>query len=170
MTPTQLLTRIVGPNLATLDRLIGIQYSNEAAINLLAIAGQESACKWRYQKLSSGNPGPARGMWQFERNGGVAGVLSHRRTKVKAGIICDYLSVRNQRSDVWRALEGSDLLAVAFARLLLWSDPMRLPEEQDEGWRCYLRLWRPGKPHPKRWPENWRAAVAAVEADWKPII
>lgn len=38
------------------------------------------------------------------------------------------------------------MLAAGLARLLLWSDPGRLPSEDDvEGaWRLYLKTWRPG--------------------------
>lgn len=163
MTAEQFLQRILGPELLSVERLVGIAYSEDAAILLLAIAGQESGWKWRYQKLSSGNAGPARGFWQFEKRGGVVGVLSHRRTKVKASSLCSMLSVRPQPEDVWRALEGSDLLATAFARLLLWSDPLRLPDDSAGGWDYYVRLWRPGKPHPRRWAANWNAAVDAVK-------
>lgn len=44
------------------------------------------------------------------------------------------------------ALEVDDVLAAGFARLLLWTDPHRLPAVGDvEGaWQLYLRTWRPG--------------------------
>jgi hypothetical protein len=64
---------------------------------------------------------------------------------------------------VWRALEGHDVLAAAFARLLLWTDPYPVPLGREEAWTCYAkRLWRPGKPHPDTWGSNWEAAQAAV--------
>jgi hypothetical protein len=49
-----------------------------------------------------------------------------------------------------------------FARLLLWTDPRAMPREMDEGWACYLRNWRPGKPHFHAWGDNWRLAREAV--------
>jgi hypothetical protein len=45
--------------------------------------------------------------------------------------------------------------------LLLWTDPQPMPTSQDAGWQCYLRNWRPGKPHPDQWPRNWASAEAA---------
>ena len=51
-------------------------------------------------------------------------------------------------ASVWRAIEGHDRLATAFARLLLWTDPHPIPTEERAAWDCYLRLWQPGKPCP----------------------
>lgn len=61
-------------------------------------------------------------------------------------------------ASVWRAIEGHDRLATAFARLLLWTDPHPIPTEERAAWDCYLRLWRPGKPRPAEWPALWRLA------------
>lgn len=65
---------------------------------------------------------------------------------------------------VHAALEHDDVLAAAFARLLLWTDPFRLPTKSDAagGWDLYLRTWRPGKPHPARWPARYAAAVREI--------
>jgi hypothetical protein len=65
---------------------------------------------------------------------------------------------------VWAALERDDVLAFAFGRLLLWTDPKPLPGEHDaaSGWDLYVRTWRPGKPHPERWPARFAAAVREV--------
>jgi hypothetical protein len=65
---------------------------------------------------------------------------------------------------VWAALERDDVLAAAFARLLLWTDACPLPALGDwaGGWDYYLRTWRPGKPKPDKWPGLYRQAVDAA--------
>lgn len=134
---------------------------------LLAIGLQESLLIHRYQIVSGGGKGPARGLWQFEKGGGVKGVLTHRSSSKTASIFAAYYSVSTDASVVWAALETSDKLACAFARLLLLTDPKTLPEAdflaQQEAWAYYLRNWRPGKPHPDAWKGNWQLAVKAVK-------
>jgi hypothetical protein len=65
---------------------------------------------------------------------------------------------------VYNSLAHDDVLAAAFARLLLWTDPQRLPSlgDADGAWALYLRTWRPGKPHPQTWPALYAQALAAV--------
>ena len=86
---------------------------------LIAIGLQESGFLVRRQY---GN-GPARGFWQFEQNGGVKGVMEYPATTSYAAAICLQRGVPFERAKVWAALETDDVLAVVFARLLLWSDP-----------------------------------------------
>jgi hypothetical protein len=131
---------------------------------MLTIALQESGITHRAQQLNGGAPGPARGWWQFERGGGVAGVLAHRATKTLARNLCARLLVMETPEDVWRCIEGNDLLAAGFARLLLLSDPSPLPmvDDPDSGWRYYLDNWRPGKPHQSTWRNNWDLATGAL--------
>jgi hypothetical protein len=63
-------------------------------------------------------------------------------------------------------VEYSDVVACVFARLLLWTLPQRLPQptETDMAWRQYIDAWRPGKPHPQRWPERYARAWMEVLA------
>ncbi|MBK1699742.1 hypothetical protein CKO22_02085 [Thiococcus pfennigii] len=136
--------------------------SPEADRFLLAIAGQESAWHHRAQVLASGRKGPARGFWQFEMRGGVYGVLKHRLTAEPAAALVAARGHDDELHAIWRALEDDDVLAAGFARLLLWTLPAALPTNAAEGWRQYLAAWRPGKPHPDRWPANWQAAVEVV--------
>jgi len=136
-----------------------------ARVALIAIGLQESGLKDRCQKLANGGRGPAHGLWQFERAGGVVGVLTHGTTRKLAFDACKARGVAAESSAAWAALEHDDVLAAAFARLLLWSDGKPLPAEDDaEGlWRTYaLRTWRPGKPHPEAWAANHAAARAAA--------
>lgn len=140
----------VGPGLKLLP--VGMD-TPQARIMLLAIGLQESGLTQRVQM----GDGPARGLWQFER-GGVRGVLEHPSTINLAAWACRARKVAPTAQAVWGALESDDVLAAAFARLLLWCDPMRLPDNVQGGWGLYLRTWRPGKPHPDRWSQCWARA------------
>lgn len=133
--------------------------SRKASVLLIAIGLQESRFEHRRQI-----GGPARGFWQFELGGGVRGVLTHPATASLARDVCSERSVLPQAGAVYRALETDDVLAACFARLLLWTDPKPLPavEDVDGGWACYLRNWRPGKPHPGTWQRLHQIAVEAV--------
>ena len=138
--------------------------SKEARVMLYAIGLQESRFTHRAQVIDGGGKGPARGYWQFERGGGVTGVLRHPASKYWMHSACNARNVPAQPMNVWLALETDDVLAAAAARLLLFTDPARLPAigEQAEALRYYLRVWRPGKPHPETWPECYETALKAV--------
>lgn len=163
MTPKQFLDEIMVPGLLRLHDIGGPRPSAAAQQLMLTIAMQESAIEHRVQVIASGNPGPARGWWQFERGGGVAGVMSHPASAGLARELCAALHVPFHPHDIWRCLEGHDTLAVGFARLLLWTDPRPLPTDHSGGWDYYLRNWRPGKPHPAKWPRYWRQAEEALQ-------
>lgn len=132
--------------------------SPQARVMLLAIGLQESRFIHRRQI-----GGPARGFWQFERGGGVRGVLTHPVTQGQAQALCRARGIEPVAADVYAALELDDVLAAGMARLLLWSDPAPLPAigDADGAWDLYLRTWRPGKPHPETWPELYAQAVEA---------
>ena len=140
--------------------------STEARVLMYAIGLQESRFTHRAQVIDGGGKGPARGLWQFERGGGVAGVLRHPASRFWANSVCNARNVPAQPLNTWLALETDDVLAAALARLLLFTDPARLPAvgEQATSLRYYLRVWRPGKPHPETWPECYGAALKAVGA------
>lgn len=131
----------------------------EARVMQLAISGQEAA--WKYRRQIGG---PAKGLWQFEKGGGVKGVLMHPSTDDMAVAVCRLRNVAPSTDEVYPALDKDDLLACAFARLLLYSDPKPLPKigDADAAWNYYLRNWRPGKPHPDAWCNNYSMAVAVV--------
>ncbi len=119
-----------------------------AELMLLSIGLQESRLIHRRQI-----GGPARGLWQFEKGGGVRGVLEHPATQTLARSVCQARGVPATDAAVYTALEHDDVLAAAFARLLLWADPEPLPAvgEVQRAWALYLRTWRPGKPHRQTW-------------------
>ena len=77
----QILTEIINPALARLAAH-RIPVSDAARVMLYAIGLQESNLQHRFQISLRSNGerfrGPARGLWQFEKGGGVSGVVNHR--------------------------------------------------------------------------------------------
>lgn len=146
----------IAPGMAVLPERMD---STPARAMLHAIALQESGFRHRRQIR-----GPARGWWQFEPIG-VRGVLEHRATRTTAEQACALLgySAADYKS-LCNAIEHNDMLACAFARLLLWRLPNALParEDEDGAWYQYIDTWRPGKPHRERWGDNYRQSWEAV--------
>lgn len=151
------LVQAIRPGLALLPPNMR---SRDAEILLLAIGFQESGFLVREQY----GDGPAHGFWQFEKNGGVRGVLEHRSSRGWATEVCYSCAIRAEPEAVWRRLTTDDRLGAAFARLLLWTAPKALPQAGwiEESWQYYLDLWRPGKPHPERWTVNYGKAMAVI--------
>ena len=135
--------------------------TSAARVLLRAIALQESRMVHRFQVIPGGGKGPARGLWQFERGGGVKGVLTHPASKRLAQSVCLARGIDADPRTVWANLEIDDVLAAAFARLLLFTDPNPLPAIGDvsDSWEYYLRNWRPGKPHFQSWPMLYGVAL-----------
>lgn len=153
---------ILDPGLAQLPMAMD---TPKARVMLLAIGQQESKFQYRAQVLNGGGKGPARGFWQFEKGGGVKGVMNHSVTSGHAHRLSLSRNVAWDAGLIWARLESDDLLACGFARLLLYSDPKPLPDLDDvEGaWELYAeRAWRPGKPHPETWPGYHAAARQAL--------
>jgi hypothetical protein len=159
MTPKDILVTAVDPAL-TLLATHGVKSDNRARVLLMAIAGQESA--WQYRKQVGG---PAHSFWQFEKGGGVAGVLGHPASRDKIKAVCAELDVPCEAEAVYQAMIDNDVLAASMARLLLFTDPAPLPEvgEVIAGWDYYEKLWRPGAPHPDVWPGRYGTAMGLVQ-------
>lgn len=156
MSPHEIIDKAYLPAL----EIIGVRDTPEARVMILAIGLQESRFEHRRQM---GN-GPARGFWQFERGGGVRGVLRHATSKAKASKLCQTRNTMDMDMQAWQGLEYDDVLAAGFARLLLLTDPRALPDVSDSvgAWDCYIRNWRPGKPHIETWSKFHRQAREAV--------
>lgn len=164
MTLREVIAGAINPALALLPASMD---RPEARIMLLAIGLQESRFEHRRQLV--GNPprpvGPAKSFWQAEQGGGmVHGVRLHPATSAAAAHLYQARGVLARDAAIWDAIEKDDVLAAGLARLLLWSDPGRLPAVGDEqgAWNLYLRTWRPGKPHAQTWPGLYARAVAEV--------
>lgn len=137
----------------------------EARVELYAIGFQESNFEVRRQY----NNGPAASFWQFEKGGGIRGVLTHSASKALAIQLCIARGIEPTTNAVWNAMLTDDVIGAGFARLLLWTDPRALPKVPDAilpaapqlsaSWLYYERNWRPGKPHPSKWAKSYAKAV-----------
>lgn len=132
----------------------------DARVALLAIGLQESGLEHRRQL----GGGPARGLWQFERGGGCVGVLNHAASRDLMRWVCHDRGASASTGLLHTRLEHDDILAAAAARLLLYTDPHPLPAEDDAdgAWSYYLRVWRPGQPHPDSWAALHAEAMETV--------
>lgn len=134
--------------------------SIQAIVLLLAIMYQESEGKYRRQL----GGGPARGLWQFERGnektrGGISGVMLHKASRPHLMALCAHFRIPFDATAIWNAVESNDVFAAGVARLMLWTHAGPLPVGQDASWNYYESIWRPGKPRPDDWPENYQRAL-----------
>lgn len=168
-TPNALVRDVIAPALAQFPASWA---TPQAIVLLVAIAIQESNLATRRQGTAA-QPGPARGLWQFEL-AGASGVLQHPETHAQAGALCRQAQIPSSASAVHRRVEVDDVLACRFARLLLRTDPAPLPpanaNAEAEAFAYYLRNWRPGAARTaqgrakcaKRFKRAWRLALEAV--------
>lgn len=157
----QVIAEAVAPALALLPSKMD---TPEARVMLLTIGLQESRFQYRRQV-----GGPARSFWQFEEGtqksrGGVWGVYLHSASSALLMKLCNERGVAFTPDAIYQAIENDDVLAAGLARLMLYTDPKALPAASDtaNGWATYLRIWRPGKPHPETWPQFHRQAQQEV--------
>lgn len=138
--------------------------SDPARVMLYAIGQQESRFEHRRQIVNGKPIGPAKGFWQFERGGGCKGVVSHPASRYWMHQVCQSRGVQFNATALWHAIESDDVLAAAAARLLLFTDPRKLPPVTDprEAWNLYVRVWRPGKPHRQTWDGFHQQAVLTL--------
>lgn len=167
MTPEAFLRDAIDPACDALGGILNRDMGGDPARSLvLAICLQESALEHRRQVGEGGKilATLARGMPQFERGGGVKGVMTHAATKDALAEICRRLVIPFDQASIHEAMAWNDLLAASMARLLLFSDPAAIPPVTDTKarWAMYERNWRPGKPRPDHWPQAHERALQAV--------
>lgn len=150
ITPSDFNAKILDAAFAILPAAMD---TTRARVMVIAICLQESGLAHRRQV-----GGPARGFPQMEKGGGVRGVLQHHASRRIAADVCKQRGVDPEPDDVYNALDKDDVLAACFARLLLWTSPKALPDDEDACWDYYIDCWRPGKPHRNRWTANYKAA------------
>jgi hypothetical protein len=153
-TPQEFHDKIIVPGLTLLASMGGPANTPAARRMLLAIAQQEGGPTFARHQVG----GPAHGPWQFEKGGGVHGVMYHPATTDLARSLVKACALPWDANMIYQALPKMDILACGLARLLLWTDSHPLPADETTGWRTYIDCWRPGKPHSKSWPENWGIA------------
>ncbi len=158
MTPQELLSSAIVPALTFLHL-----DSPQARQQLLAIALQESGIKHRRQVTASGKEdGPAVSFWQLERGGGCTGVLTHTAVEGRMRAACIARGIACTPAALWEAMKVDDVLGAIAARLLLYTLPQPLPMASVDGWSQYVAAWRPGKPKPDTWVDNWQTAGRVV--------
>ena len=138
-----------------LDLLPERMRGEDAARLILAICYHESGLRARIQHGTKGTL--ARGFAQFERIG-IMDVLMRHSSHGPATDLCAALDIRPEVDECHEVIAWNDVLMAGFARLNLWNDPHPFPQGKVQSWETYLRVWRPGKPHPERWAGNWRKA------------
>ncbi|WP_437884637.1 hypothetical protein [Pseudomonas sp. LRF_L74] len=176
MTPREMRN---GPLAEALLLLPAKMTSAPAEVLVLAIGLQES--RFEHRRQLTGSPpkpvGPAKSFWQAEQGGGmVTGLLRYRDANIRdlAVGLCAVRGVVPSAAAVWNAIEHDDVLAAGLARLLLYTDPSKLPAlgDVDGAWQLYLRTWRPGA-HERgtaekraelraKWGRNYVAAMEEV--------
>jgi len=151
---------------AGLELLPSNMRTAQAKVLLYATSRQENP-----KRLPKQVGGPAVGDYQMESGGGVRGVLEFDSPTIRTAVtaVCRARGVAASRLSVYEALQHDPVLAAAFARLLYYTDPGRLPVTGDEqgAWDLYLRTWRPGafKRQPEelraKWSKSYRDAMVA---------
>lgn len=168
----EITERAINPALAILPRKMD---SLEARVLLLTIGQQESGGFQHRQQLivvkRQGRTqlvpeGPAKSFWGAERGGGmVRGVRLHPATKLYAARLYAVRGVAPRDVAIWNAIKHDDILAAGLARLLIFSDPYKLPAlgHTQLAWELYAqRTWRPGKPRRDTWDGYYQRALDFV--------
>ncbi len=172
MTPRELRN---GPVSEALLLLPARMTSTLAELQLLVTTLQEDPQQHRRQWPT----GPARGLWQFEpgteqSRGGIWGVYLHPASRESLRELCVDRGTPFEPEAIYERLQHDDVLAAGLARLLLFTDPARLPGLGDEegAWQLYLRTWRPGAftrgnatkraALRQRWARNYALALEVV--------
>src|SRR5262245_13778437 len=127
----------------------------EAMDMLLSIAASESlGCTYIDQHVTgSTSPGPAFGPFQFERLTITAVNKSVDRDLAAKGTMASVKKAFERFNTDYRTTKAETFhvrldSATAYARLLLWFDPTKLPPVGDRRgqYELYRAVWRPGKP------------------------
>jgi hypothetical protein len=170
LTLAELTERGIDPAL----RLLPLRMdSPEARVQMLTTGLQESQFRDRRQLIPVKRDGrtqlvpegPATSFWQGERGGGlVHGVRVHPATKRYAAHLYALRGVAPRDVAIWKAIEHDDVLAAGLARLLLFSDPYKLPAlgHTQAAWELYYRTWKPGKPRRDTWDGYYQRALDFV--------
>ena len=171
MTLSEIRAQAITPALALLPARMS---ANRLQVDQLMLTAhlQEAPNREQCQlPIRSGKCGPARGIWQFELGGGVAGVLRHKSSRDAAVAACRALGIEPTVDGVFAALPGQeDVIDAVFARLLFWTDPLPLPAlgAVEDAWQYYLRNWRPGayergtQPERRKLRQKWGTNYARV--------
>lgn len=138
-----IINTAIDPALALLPAVMD---TPQARVMLLAIGLQESRFEHRFQVVQGrpGAKGLARGFWQFEpgtraSRGGVWGVWLHEASRFWLASLCRARGVEFEPGAIYAAIETDDVLAAGVARLLIYTDSLKLPVLGDVAgaWKLY---------------------------------
>ena len=142
-----------------------------ARIQLFATSRQENPTRSPRQIIRKDGKlqplGPAAGDYQFEKTGGIRGLVRFKSPRVHGMLtqVCQARKVAVTEDALFDAVQVDPVLAAALARLLYFTDSGALPAVGDGqgAWDMYLRTWRPGAY--KRDPQGLRAKWAQSYAE-----
>ena len=169
---TALLLETIRPVHDGLMHEFGVPASDAADCLSLAIKVQESGPGLVRDQGDPSVTGPATGLWQFEKGGGIWEVLNLPKIAPIFRELCKRAGIAAVDDAVWRffTTPQSDDLAAAAARLVMYLDPAPLPPVDLAAAQAasdyYHRRWRPGAKREADFiGKSWPAAVALVKAN-----
>ena len=147
----------------------------DAAVQLYATSIQENPTRAPRQLIKKDGRlrpiGPAAGDYQFEKTGGIRGLLNFKSDRVQSMLrsVCAARQVPQTVDGLFDGIQTDPILAAALARLLYFTDAGALPKAGAEqyAWDVYLRTWRPGayERDPKglraKWSKSYAEAMKA---------
>lgn len=151
--------------------------SLDAKVQLYATSIQENPTRAPRQIIKKDGKlqpiGPAAGDYQFEKTGGIRGLLNFKSESVQSLLtsVCAARQVLRTVDGLFDAIQRDPVLAAALARLLYFTDAGALPKAGAEqyAWDVYLRTWRPGayERDPKglraKWSKSYAEAMKAYD-------
>lgn len=157
----------IAAGLALLPESLG---TLDARVQLYATSIQENPTRAPRQIIRKDGKlqpvGPAAGDYQFEKTGGIAGLVRFKNARVSNMLadVCNARRVAITVDALFDAIQVDPVLAAALARLLYFTDSGALPKAGAEqyAWDVYLRTWRPGayERDPKGLRAKWSRSYA----------
>lgn len=149
----------------------------DAKVQLYATSTQENLTRAPRQLIKKDGKlqpiGPAAGDYQFEKTGGIRGLINFKSARVQQMLteVCKARKVAMTADALFDAIQFDPVLAAALARLLYYTDAGALPKAGAEqyAWDVYLRTWRPGayQRDPKglraKWAKSYAEAMKAYD-------
>lgn len=147
----------------------------DAKVQLYATSIQENPTRAPRQLIKKDGRlqpiGPAAGDYQFEKTGGIRGLINFKSARLQQMLDAACLDRKKTKTEdgLFAAVQVDPVLAAALARLLYFTDSGALPKAGAEqyAWEVYLRTWRPGayERDPKglraKWSKSYAEAMKA---------
>ncbi len=120
----------------------------ESRALMLAVGLQTSRFEHRRQVQGAG-----RGFWGFDQSGAIHSVLQHPSTRGAIRYVLDKLRYDDSSWTSYVACESNDILAMSFARMLLWIVPGPLPVRgaHQAAWIYYCNAFLPTAVNRETW-------------------